>query len=42
MGYRETEARQCAKVEMHLFIDPEEIEFKEPLTKRTEKLACLL
>ena len=38
MGYRETEIRQCAKIEKHLFIDPEDVEFKENMKKRAEDL----
>ena len=33
MGYRETEARHCKKVERHLLIDPDDKEFKETIKK---------
>ena len=43
MGFQQTEARQCAKVERHrFFVDPEGIEFKETMKKRAGNfgIAC--
>ena len=38
MGYRETEARQFWELRGIYFIDPEDIELKETMKKRAEKL----
>ena len=42
MGHRETEARQCAKVESHLFHWPDDKEFRETIQKSMRKKLELL
>ena len=38
MGNRETQTRQCSKTERHLFVDPEDGEYKETIINARRKL----